>query len=441
MEPYNPRPASFFDRYAYAIKAMVILFLMMILLIPTVMISNIIGERQNYHQEAISEVTSRWSGEQNVTGPVLAIPYVTPGTTGDTFAYLLPEQLSINGELMPQTLKRGIFPVAVYDSKLKLTGRFSTEPLSKLNIPASAFRWDRAVMLIGITDLRGIGNQVQLTWNGQQSLFNPGVMNNDLFESGIQTPVSLQPRDTGIATGNFVLDIGLKGSGRIKFSPVGKTTSISIRSSWPDPSFDEAFPPQTRSVSEKGFSATWQVQHLNRNYPQSWSGSKFNIRSADVGIRLFMPGGTYQQSSRAIKYAILIIGLTFFIFYFMELSQRRAIHPLQYMLVGLALCIFYTLLISISEQLNFALAYVISSGLTIGLITMYVAGAYKSGRIAAAIGGSLVLLYGFIYVIISAEDQALLMGSLGLFIILAVIMYFSRTIKWNKLSDKASIAE
>ncbi|PSL49656.1 inner membrane protein [Chitinophaga niastensis] len=436
MEPSTNEPLSFLDRYAYAIKAMIILIMILVLLIPTTMIQSIIWERRDRQQEATKEVSSRWGNEQNITGPVLAIPYKLAESGGTSYAYLLPENLKINGELLPEKLKRGIFNVAVYTAKLQLSGTFTRDALSKLNISSSAFDWEHASLLIGISDLRGIDNQVQMMWNGKPYLFNPGVVNSDLFSSGIQTPVALNPSDTGALSGNFTVDLGIKGSGRISFSPVGKTTTVGINSSWTNPSFDEAFPPKTRRVDDKGFAATWQVQHLNRNYPQSWTGSQFNIHSADFGIKLFMPAESYQQSMRAVKYAILIIGLTFFIFYFIELSQRRALHPLQYALIGLALCIFYTLLISISEQINFIMAYIIASVLTIGLIIAYTAAAFKSSRIAAAIGATLVLLYGFIYVIISAEDQALLMGSLGLFIILALMMYFSTTIKWDKLGQK-----
>jgi len=435
MEPSTRESLSFFDRYAYAIKAVIIVVLIMVLLIPTNLIQNIIWERRDRQEEASKEVSSRWGNEQNITGPVLAIPYKT---NASNYVYLLPEQLKINGELLPEKLQRGIFNVAVYNAKLQLSGTFNREAMASLNISPSALDWEHASLLIGISDLRGIDNQVEMKWNGKNYLFNPGVVSSDLFSDGIQSPVSINPADTAAFSGNFSLELGIKGSGRISFSPIGKTTMVGINSSWPSPSFDEAFPPKTRRVDDKGFAATWQIQHLNRSYPQSWEGKKFNIHSADFGIKLFLPAESYQKSMRAVKYAIMIIGLTFFVFYFIELSQRRALHPLQYALIGLALCIFYTLLISISEQINFIMAYIIASVLTIGLIIAYTAAAFKSIRIAAGIGATLTLIYGFIYVIISAEDQALLMGSLGLFVILALIMYFSTTIKWDKLGQKTT---
>lgn len=436
MEPSTQEPLSFFDRYAYAFKAGIIVVMIMILLIPTNMIQNLILERRDRQEEAVKEVTSRWGNEQNITGPVLAIPYKSKTASETNYLYVLPENLKINGELLPEKLQRGIFNVAVYNAKLQLSGAFNGADIAALNTSSSALDWEHATLLIGVSDLHGIDNQVQMAWNSKNYVFTAGVVSNDLFANGIQAPVAITPGDTGALSSHFSLELSIKGSGRISFSPIGKSTTVAINSNWANPSFDEAFPPKTRRVDDKGFAATWQVQNLSRSFPQSWEGKKYNIHSADFGIKLFMPAESYQMSMRAVKYAILIIGLTFFIFYFIELSQRRALHPIQYALIGLALCIFYTLLISISEQINFIMAYLIASILTIGLIIAYTAAAFKSTRIAAGIGATLAIVYGFIYVIISAEDQALLMGSLGLFIILALIMYFSTTIKWDKLGHK-----
>ncbi|MEC5148146.1 cell envelope integrity protein CreD [Chitinophaga sp. 212800010-3] len=435
MENTTQETSSLIGRYAYAIKGFILLFLMLVLLVPSVMIQDLIRERGHRQQEATREVSSRWGDEQSISGPVLAVP---SRTKPDSYLFLLPENLKVNGELIPQQLHRGIFNVAVYTAKLQLSGNFTAGALKDVDAVPEDFDWQHTSLLMGISDLHGIADQVQLSWNGKNSLFNPGVTSTDLFETGIQTPVVFNPGDTSAAGSSFSLELNVKGSSRISFSPVGKTTHVGISSTWANPGFDDAIPPQKREINSKGFSASWHVSHLNRSYPQCWTGKKFNIHSSDFGIRLLMPVDTYQMATRAVKYAILFIGLTFIIFYFIELAQRRALHPLQYSLIGLALCIFYTLLLSLSEQINFMIAYIIASVLTIGLIVAYTGAAFKSKRIAAGIGGVLTVLYGFIYVIISAEDQSLLMGSLGLFVILALIMYFSTTIKWDKLGQKTN---
>ncbi|RFS22490.1 cell envelope integrity protein CreD [Chitinophaga silvatica] len=437
MEPSTNPPRSFFDINSYAIKAFIIVVLVLVLLIPTTMVDSIIRERNNRQEEVTEQISHSWGKEQQVTGPVIAIPYLGD-TTKTQYAYILPENLRINGEIIPEKLRRGIFSVAVYNAKLQLSGNFSSDAFNSLSVSPSALNWQKAVLLIELTDLNGIGNQVVLNWNDKKLQFNPNSLPEGPFSSSIQAPFPMSPGDTAALNGNFNFDLKFRGSQSVKFSPIGKTTKVALNSSWTNPSFDEAFPPATRRVDENGFAATWEAQHLNRSFPQAWVGDKFNIHASDFGVKLFLPTEVYQMSTRAIKYAILIIGLTFLIFYFLELSQRLALHPLQYTLIGLALCIFYTLLISISEQINFMLAYLIASVLTIGLIVVYTAAALRSKRIGITIGVALALLYGFIFVVISADDQALLMGSLGLFLILAVVMYVSTKINWQQLGNKTN---
>jgi len=423
---------SFFKRYAYGIKAVLIGVLVLLLLIPTAMIMGIISERERRQYEATGEISDKWGAAQTITGPVIVIPYVTkPGET--SVALFLPEKLSINGELLPEIRKYGIYQAAVYNSHLQISGSFGALDFAGLSIPKENLLLNEAYLAMGITDMRGIGNQALLQWNNQALTFNPGV-SSKLIPSGMQTRIPLAFNNDSLKGESFAISLDLRGSGEVSFSPVGKSTTVKVNSSWTAPSFDGAFLPNEHKEHEKGFVADWQVSHLNRNFPQSWKGEEHDLHSADFGVKLFMPVDSYQQSTRAVKYAILIIGLTFLVFYFIELLKHYTVHPLQYILIGLALCIFYTLLIALAEQLNFSLAYAIAALLTLGLVTVYTASVFKSARTATGIASILVILYGAIYVIIRSEDNALLMGSLGLFIILAVVMYFSRKIRWNELN-------
>jgi inner membrane protein len=431
LQPPVIKEVPFMKRYAISIKAILICVLVLLLLIPTAMIMGLISEREHRQYEATEEVSAKWGGRQTLTGPVIVVPYYSkPGVT--SIAMFLPDKLTINGELLPEIRKRGIYEVAVYSSHLQISGSFSALDYAGLNIPKENLILKDAYLAVGVTDMRGIYNQAQLQWNDQSFIFNPGVANL-LAPSGMQTKIPLTLENDTIKAGNFSVNLDLRGAGQISFSPVGKSTVVNLNSSWTHPSFDGAFLPNQHNEHAKGFTAIWQVSHLNRNFPQSFIDGKSDIHTADFGVDLFMPVDGYQQSTRAVKYAILIIGLSFLVFFFIELLQRYSVHPLQYILIGLALCIFYTLLIALAEQLNFRLAYLISSLLTLGLVTIYTASVFRSTRTAAGIGGILCILYGFIYVIIRSEDQALLMGSLGLFIILAVVMYFSRKIKWSEL--------
>lgn len=423
-------PASFFKRNAFGIKAVLIGILVLLLLIPTTMIMGLINERENRQHDATEEVSSKWGNAQTITGPVIAIPYVKSGQP--SIALFLPDKLNISGELLPDVRKRGIYQVAVYNSHLQINGTFNNIDFAALNIARDSLLLKDAYLMVGISDMRGIGNAAQIMWKGQSLVFNPGISGN-MLTSGMQTKIPLQFENDSLDGSDFAISLDLRGSGELYFSPVGKSTVVNLNSSWTNPSFDGAFLPNQHKEHGKGFNADWQVSHLNRNFPQSWAADKYDLHASDFGVKLFMPVDGYQQSTRAVKYAILIIGLTFLIFYFIELLQRYHVHPLQYILIGFALCIFYTLLIALAEQLNFSLAYLISGLLTIGMVTAYTSSVFQSKKTAIGIGSVMTLLYGFIYVIIRSEDQALLMGSLGLFIILAIVMYFSRKIKWGEI--------
>ena len=208
-----------------------------------------------------------------------------------------------------------------------------------------------------------------------------------------------------------------------------------MTSNWNTPSFDGAFLPDKRDINTSGFNASWKILHLNRNYPQSWLNNSFSVNNSAFGINLLLPIDNYTKTDRSIKYAILFIALTFLIFFFLELLNNKSVHPLQYILIGFALCLFYVLLLSISEHINYTLSYIIASVMTIGLITWYSLSILHDKKLSFLVGGNLVLLYSFIFTIIQLEDFSLLMGSIGLFLILALVMYFSKKINWKELTD------
>ncbi len=424
---------SFYARNATAIKGAFVVFLILMLMIPTVMLRNLVRERRYTRNDAAEKIAASWGGEQHVAGPVICIPVDTKN--GEAWIWLMPRNLKVNGDLVPSNLKRGIYNVNVYQTKLHLSGDFSLEDLHSLDLSSSAIHLERALLVVNISDLNGITSQAQVTWNGKSLLFNPGVPGagntSDKSSSGIQVPVSLSQDAAGSATNSFVMDLDLRGASHISFSPVGKSTEVSLSSRWNSPSFDDGISPYERKVTNAGFTATWKVQDFNRSFPQSWIGDKYNAASNSFGVALITPIDTYQQSDRAVNYSFLIIGLTFCIYFFVEIAQRRSIHPIQYGLIGIALCIFYVLLLSISEQASFLVAYIAASVMTIGLIGCYTS-AVLNRKTALGITAVLSLFYGFIYVVISAEDYALLMGSFGLFFTVAGIMYYSRKINWNR---------
>jgi inner membrane protein len=426
------------------LKLGAIVFITLVLLIPTSMIRSLITEREATQNEAIKEVSSKWAEQQTISGPFVSIPYyryVKEVSSKDSaekivqvkdYLHILPSQLNISGNINPEKRYRGIYEIVVYNSKLEISGTFNKFDLASLDIQPKDISFDKAEFVVGIDDLRGIEEQINLSWNNQSISFNPGVSSDDVVKSGINAVVKMDPKDS--STYQFKLSLNLKGSQLLYFTPVGKVTDINLSSDWPNPSFNGAFLPDKREISEKGFKANWNILHLNRNFPQVWTGSQHTISKSSFGIDLILPVDNYQKSYRSIRYAILFIGFTFLVFFFIEVLNKVFIHPVQYILVGVALIVFYTLLLSFSEHMKYNLAFIISALSTLLLIAGYVKAILKSTQLSLLISGILTVLYTFIFVIIQLQDYALLIGSIGIFIILGLVMYFSRKIDWYNLS-------
>jgi inner membrane protein len=419
----------------------------LLLLIPVNMVEKLIQERENRLQEAIWEVNSKWGKAQTITGLVLSIPYKTRETiykdaknyeTIETvhYANFLPENLEIEGNLNPEIRYRGIYKVVVYNSKVKLKGKFSDVNFNKWKISPSDILWDEASIGLGLSDLRSIQDDIKLNWNQNEYFLNPGVPNSDVIGSGMSTRVPFLFNDSSADKLSFSIDLNFNGSSSLNFIPLGKTTKVHIKSNWSTPSFDGAFLPDERQISDSGFTAKWKVLHLNRPYPQSFIGSNSNVAESSFGINLILPIDEYQKSMRSAKYAVMFITLTFLIFFFVQILNGVRIHPIQYFFIGLALVIFYLLLIALSEHMSFNISYLIASISVIGLITLYTKSVFNKAFITRLILLILMALYIFIFTIIQMEDYALLMGSIGLFIVLSIVMYLSRKIDWYAIRSK-----
>ncbi len=440
METQSNKPLpSIVERNRYFTKALIIGGLTFLLIIPTWMVQSLIQERQARQEEASQEVGSKWGESQTLIGLILTIPYFSYEKDDSNkiikvtrYAHFLPDELIIDGELMPEKRYRSFYEVVVYNSKIRFDGKFVPIDNQALNITKENFILKDAYICLGISDLRGIEEQIKLNWNSTQSSFNSGIASNDVIQTGISAGIALNI--DGITSYKFSFDIILKGSQKIFFAPVGKETKVTLKSNWTTPSFDGAFLPDSREVSDtNGFSAFWKVLHLNRNYPQSWTGANNNIEKTTFGVNLFLPTDHYKKTMRTAKYAFILIVLTFLVFFFIEILNRRAVHPLQYLLIGLALCIFFSLLIAFSEHINFDKAYWLAAIMTIGLISTYSNAVLKDRRLASLVGGILLILYGFIFTIVQLKDYALLIGSIGIFVTLAIVMYLSRRIDWYNL--------
>ena len=420
---------------SYSVKMIIVSFLAILLLIPSFLIQDVIRERILLSEKVKNELYAQWGGKQVVAGPVLNVPFsVTEPDANNQgsnerhgVAHFLPETLKTDGVLYPETRKRGIYKVVVYEAKLKLHGSFAQPDVSKLELQNAQFNWGAAYFTIGISDMRGIKNLPELLINGQKCKVEPGVADTDLFQSGITVKADSVDLKQPM---NFEIELVINGSEDLSVEALGKTSEVSMKSDWADPGFTGGFLPANREVTTKGFTADWVVTHLNRNFPQQWLDQKFNTHGAKLGVELLIPVDHYQKSMRSVKYAILFIALNFIVFIFIELKSKARIHPFQYSLVAFALLIFYALLTSIGEQTGFNLAYLISAVAVTVLISWYAFTILRNGRMVAWVTVLQTGLYLFLFTILQLQDYALLVGSIGLFIILAIIMKASQQIKW-----------
>ncbi|HEV3326440.1 MAG TPA: cell envelope integrity protein CreD [Puia sp.] len=433
---------QFWNRNRIVLKSFWIGFLILILLIPTFLISGLITERQSREQAAVTEISSRWAGAQTITGPVIGIPYISTVTDNSggaesqkRWAYFLPGKLDISARIVPEKRYRGIYQVIVYTTVLQVRCHYDSLHLQELDLPAGKMLWSEAAVFFNLSDVQGLQEEISLrldTRNGGADLdLVPAKFSTDQFKNALSAVLPDWLPAAAAGPLEFSTTVRMKGTGNLSFAPTGRETKVEVSSSWPDPSFSGSNLPDLRTVKDSGFVADWRVLALNRNFPQQWKGNTFDLEPAAFGVSLIVPVDTYQQTTRCVKYAILIILLTFTAFFLIECVYQRPIHSLQYLLVGFALCLFYTLLLSLSEYVGFNSAYAMAAAGTIGLITWYVGSMLRSGKMSSFICFFLAVQYGFVFILIQLQDYALLMGSIGLFITLAAVMYFSRKIKWS----------
>ncbi len=440
------------------IKLMSIGFLVLILLIPSSWIQDLMRERETRAEDVVTEVSSKWSGAQTLSGPILVVPYKTiqvikhekePDEIVEVTKryFFLPETLRVTGKVNPQILHRGIFDVAVYQSELDVNAKFNAPDFSALHIADNMVMWKDAYMIFSINDLRGISDNPSFTVGGVAKDTEPS---NDLGVS-VGKPAaatSYESQAPVYATNGIIAKLGwnsgtdfngdaqvnlkLKGSQSLNFVPSGKTTDVKLSGPWADPSFDGEFLPEHRTIDEKGFSADWKVLHYNRPFSQQWNSENETLSGSEFGVNLLVPVDQYQKSIRTSKYGQLIIILTFVALFMVEITHKTRIHPFQYILVGVALIIYYTLLISLSEQVGYNLAYWIATVATVGLVAFYSTSFLVTRQLVMLFTSLLVIFYTFIFIIILQQDFSLLLGSVGLFLIVGGLMYFSRKIEWYK---------
>ncbi|MGB0423802.1 MAG: cell envelope integrity protein CreD, partial [Flavobacteriales bacterium] len=348
------------------------------------------------------------------------------------WASFLPEELNIDGNLLPQKKHRGIYEVSVYSSELNLSGKF-IEPDFDFGFDSIEVDMSKAQVVFGVTDSRGI-DQIELNSSIGKIPYTPGAGACELFTKGVHFKLDL----TDNKELDFEIPLKLKGSYGFNMLPLGKSTKARLKGEWSDPKFQGAHLPDSHNIDNElnTFEANWEVLDLNRSFPQKFLAANLQTNGEGFGVELHMPVSQYQKNMRAAKYAVLFIALTFLCFFFVQVIKKIKIHFVQYLLVGFALCLFYVLLLSFSEVIGFNYAYLIATLAVILQICLYIKSVTKNTRITLMLGGLLGLLYTFVFSIIQMEERSLLFGSIGLFIILGAIMYLSRSVQWNNMAKE-----
>lgn len=444
----QPQPQGFLYwlKESVSVKLAFIGLLIILLLAPSVLVQNLIQERAQRQDETEKQVSDQYSGEQLIQGPVLVIPYKKQLKESDNSGkeiikdvtnnlFLLPNELNYNANVSPDILHRRIFEVVVYNGTVKVSGNFSKADLASLSITADQLMPEKAKLLFSISDLKGLKTNPQLKIAGQTATAEP-AFGDTVFASGLQVAVNLSGMvDKSIP---FEFNLDLKGSKELSFLHLGKTTDVTVKGNWSSPSFDGRYLPDTRNIDTKSntFDAKWRMLYYNRPFPQQWVDDLNVLKTkkaddATFGVKLRLPVDQYQKTTRSSKYAILIIMLTFISLFLTEMISKHRIHVFNYVLIGAAMIVYYTLLLSFSEQVGFTFAYLIASAATVILVAAFLRSLIKSFKTAGLFAFILSLFYAFIYVIIQLEDLALLVGSVALFLVVATLMYFSRKINWQ----------
>jgi inner membrane protein len=436
-------------------KLLVIGALVILLLIPIGQVEDLVGERVGMRETAAARVAESWGGAQTTAGVLLAIPVETTRVIVEQSAagresqrteidrnvlYVLPDSLSVSADAEPGTRTVGLYTTPVYLAKVVITGEFLTRDFAHLAQPKEGreVKWNEARLMVLNSESRALRAVDDVVVGGE-----PGQVAADAYagSAGISTGVPLAALRES-STIPFRLALTLAGSSQLSFLPLARKADITVRSRWPHPKFEGAPAPLDPSISDEGFSAKWSVLEINRAFGQSWYDSQVRagmpaeaaFAQNAVGVSFYEPVDVYQRNYRAVHYAVLLIAITFLTFFLWEHVSGLAIHGMQYLLVGLALALFYLLLLALSEHVSFDVAYAISAGALVALITIYLTGVLRSLPLALGAGTGLATLYTMLYWILRSEDYSLLMGALLLFGVLAILMIATRRIDWSNVA-------
>lgn len=434
---------------SFAWKAGILLVLGLILMIPLSQIRGLLWERTNRKHVAIQEIGRQWGESQELYGPALRIPvsweeeveertmingYVNTQqktVEKEDYLILLPEDYRLSAEIEPEIRYRGIFRTPVYSAAVEIEGNWMISRVSKDLIDGKEVDWSRAALIFRVSDAKGISNLVE-GGNADGRIAYPLHLVNGGEWIAFDYPVDTEQQE-------FELDLSfqLRGSGSLKFLPVGRSGEVEIKSTWADPSFAGSMLPSSRTVSDEGFEALWQFGEFGRTFPQQWlEGNKapgigdFNLSLS--GVDLVDPVDGYRMTERSLKYGALFVATGFIVFFLFEALCEARLHPMHYLLAGAAQAVFFMLVLSLSELIDFTLAYSIAAIAATLMVSLYAGSVLGSWTRSSVVAGILVALYGMLLVILQQQDYSLLTGSGLVFVALSVLMYLTRNLDWGR---------
>jgi inner membrane protein len=421
-------------------KGLAIVAVALLLLLPLAWLHSLVSERTALREQAVAAVARGWGGRQLLSGPIIAIPVTTTLDNGSTPTrdwYVLPESLDLDVEVtvQPERRKLGVYEVPVYVATVHATGQFDlSREIAKFTAGDESLHVhaDRARLLLPLSDPRGVR---------EINLAEPRLTSVALEPwPGFPIAALAAPLRSDLSKGKqaFELVMQIAGTQSLDFLPLAHASRVRLRGNWPNPGFASGFLPIERHIHDGHFDATWQVLDLNRSYGARWMERDIEapvLQDSAFGVDLVQPVDLYQQSERAVKYAGVFIGLSFLTLFIWEHLVRRPVHPIQYALMGLALSVFFLLLLALAEHLGFQLAYVLAALALCSLLGVYLAGAMGTRAAGTGSGAVFALLYGLLYLLVTSDDYALLAGALGLFAVLAVAMVLTRKINWYQASE------
>lgn len=445
------------QRFRLLFKLLLIVGIIILLLLPQAMLMGLIGERVGWRTTAYESIGQSWPGGQTLAGPLIVLPYSYDQTVVETvkdaqdkekkvtklvktqeYFYLIPKQLDVNSQLASSIRYRGIYQVPIYSNQLSVKGHFETQALVDFfaGFKNKKVQFEQPFLSVLVNDQRGIASTPSLTWQTTKLAFKPSANLGNAAGMHVNLPELNRTANESLP---FEFNLELRGMANMAFALLSENSNLTLQSNWLHPKFTGELLPETREITDKGFKAVWRTSAFSYNVQNSINaaqgGQYAELLNHAVGFELLQPVDVYQQSERSIKYAFLFIVLTFTVLILFELIKKLRIHPVQYTFVGLALIVFYLLLISLSEHLDFTTAYLIATLASTGLLTLYFSAILKSRRLGLLLGGGLLVLYGLLYMILQTEDNALLMGSILIFAILAGLMLATRHLDWYDLTN------